>query len=127
MGTFKFHNDAPILKYCQNSLNSFCFSSLASEFVNIKPIEAENAISLRKEESLKSKVVNCIDFENAILRNENKINGEPKVNYSLGKYKNKVSCDILTEISRKFTLVQLMDSLGTANHTISVVGYWIFD
>ena len=26
--TFKFHNDAPILKYCQKSLNSWCFSSL---------------------------------------------------------------------------------------------------
>ena len=27
---FKFHNDDPILKYCQKSLNSCCLSSLAS-------------------------------------------------------------------------------------------------
>ena len=28
--SFQFQNDAPILKYCQKSLNSCCFSSLAS-------------------------------------------------------------------------------------------------
>ena len=33
--SFKFHNDAPMLKYCQKSLNSCCFSSLPSAFVNI--------------------------------------------------------------------------------------------
>ena len=27
--SFKFQNDAPILKYCQKTLNSCCFSSLA--------------------------------------------------------------------------------------------------
>ena len=32
---FKFHNDAPMLKYCQNSLNSCCFSSLSSAFASI--------------------------------------------------------------------------------------------
>ena len=79
METFKFHNDAPILKYCQKSLNSCCFSSLASAFVSIKQIKAANAISLHIEESLKRKVGNRIDFENAILKNKNKIKGEPKV------------------------------------------------
>ena len=29
----KFQNDSPILKYCQKSLNSCCFSLLASAFV----------------------------------------------------------------------------------------------
>ena len=28
VGNSKFHNDAPMLKYCQKSLNIFCFSSL---------------------------------------------------------------------------------------------------
>ena len=32
---FKFHNDATMLKYHQKSLNSCCFSSLASEFSSI--------------------------------------------------------------------------------------------
>ena len=31
----KFHNDAPMLKYCQKSLNSCCVSSLASSFDSI--------------------------------------------------------------------------------------------
>ena len=61
--TFKFHNDARILKYCQKSLNSFCFSSLASAFISIKPIKVDNDISFFIEELLKSKVGNRIVFE----------------------------------------------------------------
>ena len=37
------------------------------------------------------------------------------------------SYDILTYISVMFNLVRLMYSLDDANHTISVVGYWILD
>ena len=37
------------------------------------------------------------------------------------------SYDILTDISKHVTLVQLIDSLGNVNHAISVVGCWIFD
>ena len=37
---FKFQNDAPILKYCQKTLNSGCFSSLASAFASIKHFKA---------------------------------------------------------------------------------------
>ena len=33
----------------------------------------------------------------------------------------------MEDISANVTLVQLMDSLGNANHAISVVGNWIFD
>ena len=47
--------------------------------------------------------------------------------YSLRKYKNKGSCDILTDISENVTLIQLMDYLGNLNNVISVVGYWILD
>ena len=67
---FKFHNDAPMLKYCQKSLKSCCFISLASDFSSIKKIKASNAISLHIEESLKSKVGNRIDFANAMLKTE---------------------------------------------------------
>ena len=35
---FKFHNDAPMLKYCQNLLNRFCFSGLASAFYSIESL-----------------------------------------------------------------------------------------
>ena len=41
--------------------------------------------------------------------------------------KKKGEYDILENISANVTLVQLMDSLGNANHVISVVGSWIFD
>ena len=67
---FKFHNDAPILKYCQKPLNSCCFSGLASYFAIIEQTKASNDISLRIEELLKSKMVNSIDSANAIFKNE---------------------------------------------------------
>ena len=120
--TFKFHNDVPILKYFQKSLSIFCFSILASAFVGIKQIKNTDAISLGIEEYLKSKLGNRINFENAILKEENKIKGEPKFHYILRKYKKKGSYDILKDMGENVTLVQLMDSLGNVNLDISVVG-----
>ena len=70
---------------------------------------------------------NHINFVNAILKNENKIKGEPKVHYILRKYKKKGSYYILTYISESVTHVHLMNYLGNVNHDISVIGYWIFD
>ena len=69
---------------------------------------------------------NRIDFANAILKDKGEIKGEPRVYYSLRLYKNMGSYNILTDISEHVTLVQLIDSLGNSNHTIGVVGYWIF-
>ena len=68
---------------------------------------------------------NRIDFPNAILKGK-KLQREPKVYYSLRKYKKKDSYDILTDISEHFSLVH-MDYLGNLNCAISVVGYWMFD
>ena len=127
MESFKFQNDAPILKYCQKSLNRFCFSSLASAFVSINNNKAANDISLRIEESLESKVGNRIDYANDILRNKKINKCETKVHYNLMKYKRKGLYKILEYISEHVTLVWLMDSLVNVNHAISVVGYWIFD
>ena len=70
--TFKFHNDSPILKYYQNSLNSCCLSSLMSAFDGINKNKAVDAISLRIEKSLESEVVNRSYSSNAILKNEEK-------------------------------------------------------
>ena len=56
-----------------------------------------------------------------------KIKGEPKVHYSLVKYKKKGSYDFMKDISEHVTLVQLIYSLVNVNHYINVVGYWIFD
>ena len=66
--SFKFQNDAPILNYCQKSLNSCCFSSLAPAFASINQNKVANAIPLRIEESLESEVGNRIDFANGILK-----------------------------------------------------------
>ena len=52
---------------------------------------------------------------------------EIKVHYSLIKYKQKGLYKLSEDISENVTLVQLMESLVNVNHTISVVGYWIFD
>ena len=41
----KFNTDAPMLKYCQNTPNSCCFSSLESAFESITKTKAENSIS----------------------------------------------------------------------------------
>ena len=49
------------------------------------------------------------------------------MHYKLIKYKKKGLYKILEDISENVTLVQLMDSLQNVNHTISVVGNWIFD
>ena len=72
METVTFHNDAPILNYCQKSLNSFCFGIFASDFVITKQSKAYNAISLSIEEYLKSEAGNGIGFANAILRDGKK-------------------------------------------------------
>ena len=45
--SFVFHKDAPILSYCQKTLNSCCFSSLAPAFDSNKHFKAANAISTR--------------------------------------------------------------------------------
>ena len=50
---------------------------------------------------------NRINFANAILNNEKKLKGEPRVYYSPRKYKNMGSYDILTDISENVTLVHL--------------------
>ena len=60
--TLNFHSDAPILKYYQKSLNSYCLSILESSFSSIKQIKSVNSISLCKEESMNSKVANYILF-----------------------------------------------------------------
>ena len=42
-------------------------------------------------------------------------------------FKQKGYFNILNDISKNITLVQLMHPLGNMNYAISVIGYWIFD
>ena len=48
--SFKFQNDAPILKHFPKTLNSCCFSSLASAFASINHNAVANTISTCIEE-----------------------------------------------------------------------------
>ena len=107
--SFVFHKDAPILSYCQKSLNSCCFSSLAPAFASINTFKAADAISIRIKESLKSEVGNRIDFANEIMLNPKRNKGETRVHYKLMKYKKMGEYEILEDISANVTLVQLMD------------------
>ena len=68
--SFKFQNDAPILKYCKKSVNSCCFSSLASALDSNKNFKAANDISMRIEETLNIEVGNRIDYANDIIKRE---------------------------------------------------------
>ena len=120
------HKDAPILSYCQKTLNSCCFSSLASAFASDKHFKAVNAISIRIKESLKSEVGNRIHFANDIMLNNKRNKGEARVNYKLMKYKNMGDYKILEDISANVTLVKLMDSLVNMNYASIVVGSCIF-
>ena len=61
------------------------------------------------------------DFANAILKNEKKV--EQKMFYTLMKYKNRGSYDVLKDMSGYIFLVQLMNYLVNVNNAISVVGY----
>ena len=73
METFKFHSDAPMLKYCQMFLNRCYLISLEPPFTFIKQTNDANAISLRIKEYLKSQVGNHVNFTNSILKNEKKV------------------------------------------------------
>ena len=61
------------------------------------------------------------------MKNRNKIKGEQNLQYNLRILKKNGAFDVLNDTSEDETLVQLMESLGNVNHSISVVGNWIFD
>ena len=82
-----------------------------------------NAISKRIEDSLISKFGfrNCIDIENAVMKNQKIDKCEQILYYNLKKYKQKGYFDILNNTSENVTLLNLMDYLGNVNYAISVV------
>ena len=84
--SLKFRIDAPILKYCQKSLNRCCFSILASSFASINHYNYSSAISMRIKESLRSEVGNRVDFANDISKNNKRNEVEARVHYNLIKY-----------------------------------------
>ena len=75
---------------------------------------------------MKSEVGNLNNFATDIMQNKKINKGETRVHYLLIKYKKMGEYEILVNISANVTSVQLMDSLGSVNHDISVVVSWIF-
>ena len=61
------------------------------------------------------------------MTNRGKIKGEQSLRYNMTIQNKNDAFDILNDISELFTLVQLTESIGNANHAISIVGHWIFD
>ena len=61
------------------------------------------------------------------MKNRGKIKGEQNLRYNLTIWKLNDSFDILNDISGNLSFVQLMDSLVNVNHSIGIVGHWIFD
>ena len=59
--------------------------------------------------------------------NRMNIKGEQHLRYNMKIWHKKYVFDILNNISEYVTLVHLMYSLGYVNHSISIVGYWIFE
>ena len=90
-----FHKDAPTLKFRKKSLNSCCFSSLASAFASIKQIKAAHATSLRINESLTSEVGNRIHFASEIMQNRKRKKGEQKLYYNQEKRRRRVNMTFL--------------------------------
>ena len=61
------------------------------------------------------------------MKNRRKIKGEQNLQYNLTIWKKNDAFGILNDIIEDVTLVQLMESLGNLNCSISIVGNWIFD
>ena len=64
---------------------------------------------------------------NAIPIDKNIRKEDQHIRYKLHQWKKIGPFDILNNISKYVTLVQLMDSVGNINHAVSVVGKWTFD
>ena len=85
-----FHPEAPVLKYHQESSNSFCLISLTSTFHSISEDRAINSLANCTEESLTLKTNisrNIVDSANDILKKQLHHNGEQHLRYNLKKWK----------------------------------------
>ena len=75
-----------MLKYHQNSSNSFCLSSLVSAFHSIFDNRNENAFANRIKESLTLQTdifMDGIDFSNDIMKKHLRHKGEQSLIYNL--------------------------------------------
>ena len=68
-----------------------------------------------------------IKSANSIMLDKARNFGEKDLRYKLEKWKKAGTFGILNHISEHVTIVQLMESLGNVNHSVSMVGKWIFN
>ena len=61
------------------------------------------------------------------MTNIREIKGEHNLRYNLRVCQKNDTFNILNNISKYVTLVQLIESLGNVNHAISIVWYCIFE
>ena len=61
------------------------------------------------------------------MKNITRIKGEHYIRYNMKIWHTEYAFDIIKKKSEYVNLVQWMESLGNANHDISIVGYCIFD
>ena len=61
------------------------------------------------------------------MKDRRRIKTEQSLKYNQTILRKKYAFDILKDISDDVNLVQLMKSLGNVNHSIIIVGHWIFD
>ena len=130
MDEIQFRPAEPVIKQHQKTSNSCCLSSLASAFHSIGDDRYVTALEHRITESLTlqtDKFRNRINIANAIMTNIMYIKSEQKLRYNPKVWHNKDYFYILNNRSKYVTFVQLMDTLGNVNHSISIVGYWIFE
>ena len=105
-------------------------SGLSPSFHSIGDKRAATALANVVEESftLKKNIFrNIIYFSNDITKKKLRHKGEQHLRYNIKRWNLKGDFDILNDISEKFTLLKLMDSLVNVNYAISILGYWIFD
>ena len=66
-----------------------------------------------------------INFTNSIVLDKARNKGEKHIRYKLEKWNKMSIFDVLDNISKHVTLMQLMYSLGNVNHSVGVDGNFI--
>ena len=52
---------------------------------------------------------------------------DKRLRYNINQWGKRGNFDILYDISENVTFVQLMYTVSNVNHSVNIVGYWIFD
>ena len=125
-----FHHHAPEIKYVQDENNNFCLCGMDSALFAANKHVAENAIVSRLSSSLSCDTVgfkNRIKFDSDILTYNVINNGEQQFRYNISQWKIKGSFYIFNDINDHITLVQLRNTAGNSNQTVSITGYRVYD